>query len=219
VSEQTAAPAARRLIHLFTSPILEQQWPDTAAMDDALRRLILERRSTARGVRYSNVGGWHSEPDFEAWSGDVGKKLTGMVIDQVNRATQDYLRTMRASQRRIVWRITLWANVNEAGDYNRSHTHPGATWSGVYYVDAGDEPPETSETGTLVLHHPNLAAAGWFFPDVTPQAHYVRPRAGLMLLFPAYLAHEVRPYTGQRPRISVAFNAKIEPDATAPIPR
>ena len=217
--ETKRSPTDHRLIHLFTSPVLEQQWNDTAALNETLRTVILDRRAASRGVRYSNVGGWHSEPDFEAWSGDAGKTLTNMVIEQVNRATQHYLRTMRASQRRIVWRITMWANVNEAGHYNRSHTHPGATWSGVYYVDAGDEPTEGSEAGTLVLHHPNLAAAGWFFPDITPQAHYVRPRAGLMMLFPAFLAHEVRPYGGQRPRISVAFNAKIEPDAPPSTPR
>jgi len=38
----------------------------------------------------------------------------------------------------------------------------------------------------------------------------VQPRAGLCLVFPSYLPHEVYPYRGSRPRISVAFNARRE---------
>jgi hypothetical protein len=35
------------------------------------------------------------------------------------------------------WRLSVWANINQRGDFNQMHTHPGATWSGVYYVDHG----------------------------------------------------------------------------------
>ena len=34
----------------------------------------------------------------------------------------------------------------------------------------------------------------------------IRPVAGAMLLFPAWLSHAVRPYRGNGTRISVAFN-------------
>jgi hypothetical protein len=34
----------------------------------------------------------------------------------------------------------------------------------------------------------------------------IAPATGMMLLFPAWLMHGVRPYHGDRPRISVAFN-------------
>jgi hypothetical protein len=37
----------------------------------------------------------------------------------------------------------------------------------------------------------------------------IRPRAGLMILFPAWLSHAVRPYKGTRARISVAFNLSL----------
>jgi hypothetical protein len=34
----------------------------------------------------------------------------------------------------------------------------------------------------------------------------ITPATGMMLLFPAWLMHGVRPYHGDRPRISIAFN-------------
>ena len=39
------------------------------------------------------------------------------------------------------------------------------------------------------------------------QALCVRPQAGLIVLFPSSLVHNVRMYHGERPRISVPFNA------------
>lgn len=201
----------KRLTHLFTTPILEHQW-DAVALNAELRAVVLAREQVDTGTRYSNVGGWHSTADFESWSGAPGQKLIEMVGAQVNQATADYYRLF-GGKGRILWRITLWANVNRAGDFNRNHIHPGATWSGVYYVDAGDAPPaERPEAGQLVLHHPNVAAAFGFFPELTPATHAIAPHSGRMVVFPATLPHEVRPYLGQRPRISVAFNAKVETD-------
>ena len=45
---------------------------------------------------------------------------------------------------RIVWKTNAWANVNRRNHGNEFHTHPGAYWSGTYYVDdaggIGDDP-------------------------------------------------------------------------------
>ena len=207
------APAAqigeRRITHLFTTPILTYLWPDSGALNAGLRERILAQQKISPGAGYSNVGGWHSDADFENWGGEEGQELIRRIGQQVNRITGEWIR-MFGGGRRIVWRLTLWANVNGKGDYNRNHTHPGCTWSGVYHVDPGDENPDRTESGMLVLYHPDAAAATGFLPDSTPNHHPIAPKAGLMVVFPSFLAHEVRPYVGERPRISVAFNAKIE---------
>ena len=38
--------------------------------------------------------------------------------------------------------------------------------------------------------------------------------AALFLVFPGWLKHFVHPYRGSRPRVSIAFNVKIEPKRT-----
>jgi uncharacterized protein (TIGR02466 family) len=104
------------------------------------------------------------------------------------------------------WTLSAWANVNRAGHSNKLHTHPGATWSGVYYVDSGGE----AEGSALYLSDPAPSRSSTFFPNLTSNV-MIRPAAGLMVLFPSYLQHGVQPHRGDRPRISIAFNARKEP--------
>jgi uncharacterized protein (TIGR02466 family) len=37
----------------------------------------------------------------------------------------------------------------------------------------------------------------------------VRPKAGRLVMFPAWLLHQVRPYKGKAQRISIAFNLSL----------
>jgi len=38
---------------------------------------------------------------------------------------------------------------------------------------------------------------------------FFTPRAGVLALFPSWLVHAVRPYTGAGERISIAFNLSV----------
>ena len=109
--------------------------------------------------------------------------------------------------RRLQFELTAWASVNRKGHYNTSHVHPFATWSGVYYVDPGDE-PDTGFGAVLEFEHPIQSMVMNFFPGLLPSTLVVRPQAGLVVLFPSSLVHGVRIYQGDRPRVCVAFNAR-----------
>ena len=139
-----------------------------------------------------------------------GQELIRRIGELVNTATSRFYE-LYGGKDPIRWRITTWANVSRRGHYNRGHVHPGCTWSGVYYVDAGDADSDDTDSGLLILQHPIVAATMTFFPGLTPDYHAFRPVSGLMVVFPSYLGHEVQPYGGDRPRISVAFNIKREP--------
>lgn len=204
------ALAQKRLAQLFATPVLEYEWPESAALNERLRTVILAQEQKDGGEVRSNAGGWHSKGDLDRWAGPAGQELIGRVGAQINQATGLYYKQTNGKDA-IRWRLTLWANVNRNGQFNRVHIHPGCTWSGVYYVDPGDAPADgMADSGAFVLQHPNLGAVMSFFPDLTPQSFAVQPRPGLCLVFPSYLPHEVYPYRGQRPRISVAFNARRE---------
>ena len=95
--------------------------------------------------------------------------------------------------------------MNRKGHYNTVHVHPMATWSGVYYVDPGDD----GAGGLLEFSHPIAASTMTFFPGALPSARLVRPEPGLVILFPSYLQHSVRLYQGERPRVCVPFNAHL----------
>ena len=60
----------------------------------------------------------------------------------------------------------------------------------------------------LELEHPIQTMVMNFFPGLLPSSLVVRPEAGLIVLFPSSLVHNVRIYQGERPRICVPFNAR-----------
>lgn len=199
-----------KLQHLFTTPIVERVWADVDQLNSDLREVILTKERESTGENRSNVGGWHSVGDFDQWGGAPGQELIRRIGELVNTATSRFYE-LYGGKDPIRWRITTWANVSRRGHYNRGHVHPGCTWSGVYYVDAGDADSDDTDSGLLILQHPIVAATMTFFPGLTPDYHAFRPVSGLMVVFPSYLGHEVQPYGGDRPRISVAFNIKREP--------
>lgn len=195
----------------FAVPVVRHVWDDSAELNRALSEAILAQEGRSTGNSKSNVGGWQSTQDFLAWTGEAGRTLAARMAEMVNHATRLLLArlgTEKARTAQFSWKIAIWANVNRAGDYNRVHLHPGATWSGVYYVDAGDP---GAEGGRLSLMDPSPAAQMTFLTGLLRPTLEVAPVAGLMVLFPSYLPHMVHPYRGQRPRISIAFNAHKDP--------
>jgi uncharacterized protein (TIGR02466 family) len=110
----------------------------------------------------------------------------------------------------LSWVLSAWANINRRGDFNQVHTHPGATWSGVYYVDRGESNPDAEGTA-IHLYDPCPARTNIFFPELSASNVLFKPEPGLMILFPSYMPHDVLPHRGDRPRISIAFNVRKEP--------
>jgi len=187
----------------FATPILRCMLQDVDALNPQLRTLILERESSTPSAAKSNQGGWQSAPDFFRWGGAAVATLELYIGRALDIATARI-----APKFRVEFEVYGWAAVNRKGHYNTTHLHPMATWSGVYYVDAGDEAPDTSGA-VLELTHPIAAAAMTFFPGVLPSARVVKPEPGMIIVFPSYLQHGARVYQGERPRICVAFNAHM----------
>jgi uncharacterized protein (TIGR02466 family) len=191
--------------YVFATPIFSYVLKDAAALNARLRDTILERERTTPSVAKSNQGGWQSPPDFFLWDEPVVADLSLFVMNAVNIATA---RIQIPAHPRIEFQLFGWAAVNRKGHYNTTHVHPMSTWSGTYYVDAGDEAPD-APGAALEFSHPITASPMTFFPGILPSARLVRPETGMILLFPSYLQHSVRMYTGERPRICVPFNAHL----------
>jgi uncharacterized protein (TIGR02466 family) len=190
-----------QLEHMFATPVFCDVLANADALNAELRDLILERERTTPSLAKSNQGGWQSAPDFFSWAEPAVATLERFVIGALNVATA---RLPVPPHLGIEFELYGWAAVNRKAHYNTTHVHPMATWSGTYYVDAGDEPG-----AVLEFSHPVTAAVMTFFPGVLPSARIVRPESGMVILFPSYLQHSVRMYPGERPRICVAFNAHL----------
>lgn len=202
-----------RIENLFPTPMFSHVLKDVESLNAELRDLILERERTTPSAGKSSIGGWQSQPDFLTWGGSTIATLGRYLATAVEIATAKL--PLVAPNLKIQFELVAWASVNRKGHYNTSHVHPGATWSGVYYVDPGDEPEGKGRSAVLELEHPIQAMVMNFFPGLLPSTLVVRPEAGLIVLFPGSLVHNVRIYQGERPRICVAFNARPRIEANS----
>lgn len=193
---------------LFATPVMEHAWPGSEGLNARLREAVLAEALRAPGVAQTNVGGWHSAPGTLEFCGEAGQALVRRMVEMTQEATLRLYAGFNEPPEQLGWSLSAWANVNRRGDYNAMHTHPGATWSGVYFVDDGDG----EEEGTpLMLSDPCPTRTSAFFPGLPGGTFSIRPVPGLMVLFPGYLPHVVPPHRGARPRISIAFNLTKDP--------
>ena len=181
--------------------------PDAEAMNDGLHALILAEETEYPTLGRSNIGGWHSRPDFF-------HRSDSNVSALISWTTWALRRMISATTGRDVFTGTLsisaWATVCRAGTYHAPHSHPDSAWSGVYYVDSGSENPGCRLSGVLEFLDPRAGAEAVSAPgDPYGEPFRVRPQAGLLVVFPSWLYHWVHPYEGERPRIAISFNATI----------
>ncbi|MFW2851711.1 TIGR02466 family protein [Sphingomonas sp. TX0543] len=197
---------------MFPTPVYTVALPDGPALSAALRDVVLRRGAEQRGVSRSNVGGWQSEIDMLRWGGEPAEALAQIVT----RACTQMTALADDASAAPIWRPEMWANINRSGDSNQNHWHPGSFLSFVYYVDdgyAGSADPALG--GELVFVDPRMPFLRMRTPhlrhragngSVEEQETWVRPFSGLLIGFPSFLGHSVRPYHGTGTRISIAIN-------------
>jgi uncharacterized protein (TIGR02466 family) len=202
------------LLNLFATPLVIATLPDAEALNAELKRIILAREAASESVQRSNHGGWQSSWDLHQWGGAPMQKVLSFARSIADEVTVD-----RAGKRHeLAWRINSWANVNRHGHGNQFHTHPGALWSATYYVDDGGVGADPSLGGEFEIQDPRGVAPVMYAPYLTfpgpdgaalGEAQRLPPRAGMVVVFPSWLSHGVRPYRGTRERISIAINFSL----------
>lgn len=204
----------------FPTPVLMTLMPDHKKLNQRLKKTILGRETKEPAkIHYdSNIGGWHSNRNFTDWGGKSGKEVIELAKFLADKMTIS--RNGRSVE--LEWKINAWANINRKGDSNEFHIHPGCFWSGVYYVDDGGCAEDRSLGGEFVIMDPRGAAPSMYAPllcfrgpggDTVGATELVAPREGMLMLFPAWLSHAVRPYKGERERISISFNLSVPAEA------
>lgn len=200
--------AGATLENLFPSPLMHFDWPASESLNERLRQILLEVCARRPGVVKTNRGGWQSDTNLETWE----YPEIEMLKDRIIQLAREYVARIlgeRDPRHAAGWSIRAWANINQKGHFNRSHDHLGRNsfFSGVYYVDVGDIDEHGRGDGRTVFEDRTYVATS-VLGDRGLQQRDVKmlPKNGRMLLFPASLMHRVESYTGDRPRITIAFN-------------
>jgi uncharacterized protein (TIGR02466 family) len=206
--KHSVSPAFPIFIH-------KTQW-DVPDLNQRLVRDLLELRARDNdGVYKSNSAGtWHSEVDlfrrdkhpntsFQELGAMFGQAFTSMAAAHGAKKGVP-----------ISWQLAAWGMQYSKGGYATVHNHPNCHFAGVYYVDGVDDdsPDKVMATGAKVrpgvLEFVNPVPHALSTPKFNlSSAHRVKPQAGLMCIFPAWLNHFVHPVDTDTIRYAIACNA------------
>lgn len=218
-------PAPLQVSTVFASPIVTARLPQAGTLNRELRTLFLARE--AEGDRYrksdrtptEQVNIFESSFDLFSWPDAPIQKLRTFCLDALSRTVMqlnDFSPEQLKRLATVKLEVDCWFHITRFGGYIGNHTHPMASWSGVYCVCPGETPAAYPHSGLLRFPDARPCANMYVDPgNVRMRAPYdfggvnYRLEAGLLLLFPSYLAHEATAFFGRDERITVAFNCSF----------
>lgn len=92
----------------------------------------------------------------------------------------------------------------QKGDYKRLHGHTNAIAFAVYYLTDVDN---ERHGGKLVMKDPSFHSNFSFHP---PEDFEVETKKNRLVVAPAYIWHEVTPYSGDEDRLTVVINLHLD---------
>jgi uncharacterized protein (TIGR02466 family) len=209
-----------RVEALFYSPLILFQISDCEALNRQLLEETNAMRARSPGQKKSNKKGWHSDADFFLRTEPGCTALRNHIVEAVVQATKRLSPNFDFKSNEL--QMEGWINVNPSGALNSPHTHPGFALSGTYYVSipsdsVGISPDARSGAFEFLDPRVNAAAiaiegAACFDLGVT-----LKPKAGLLMIFPSYLPHWVYPNEEESERVSIAFNIRYHKRVPAPV--
>ncbi len=194
-----------QVLELFPVPVFIDK--STEIDNAALSRQIyaVQQEEQAGGVAdktgFSNIGGFRSydilkRPGFEG--------LKRFIVDTLN---EKMLKGKWFAEGVLDERAIsgMWSMVNKKGHANIAHIHPDSWLSGVYYPKV---PADPELVGELCFHDP-IATRTFtrsFYRSVQAEVFKLKPIEGLLVMFPSWFEHSVKPNLSDEDRISIAFN-------------
>ena len=190
------------MIPLYHSDLFIKENVGTDEQISDLKKQILNARDNNRGTQPgSNEGCWRSNALYEMqWLYDEMKQLVinanKMYFDKDpvfknfidNSDTLDY---------------NIWTNVNEVGSSNVIHSHKPDAWSGIYYVQA-------EGTGNLMFTNPANILSDCNTKSPFTRKTGIQPKDGMLVLWPAWVPHEVIENKSNKQRINIAWGLNFK---------
>ena len=192
-------------MHLFFStPVWTTKIADYKDVNDQLLDYISNlKEQDPKGIKKSNFNGWHSK-DFNL-NDEVPKKFINAISSNINNAFSDMDWDI---EKQIIKIKSIWAIINERGASNERHHHGNSALSAAYYVSA------PKDCGNIVFYDPRPAPV--FSHPLAKKPNIlnatinsITPNEGMLVLFPSYLEHSVKPNLSSSQRIVISFNVNL----------
>ena len=206
-----------KIFPMFAVPFMQTELPDCAALNRELHALFLQREGEPwRNPKPSMSilpGLFESRFDLFSWPDACVQALHDFCMGSLLRTVAELNAYTIDDMRQLEMQNHAWFHITRRGGRFNAHSHPMASWSGVYCVSPGQNDVDQPKSGVLHFQNPHQQAGMFQDPgndhlieDYTLQGRNFSLKAGEMVLFPSWLFHEVFPFHGEGERITVAFN-------------
>ena len=174
-----------------------------------LQSFCNEYQQKDTGKTLSNVGGYHSNDlPLNKLKWPLGESLHPL-IKEIGIHSSKFAKEFINNNEQVL--SNMWINMGLYKDANKTHNHPGADISGVYYVKTPDD------CGNIVFEHPALDVLNYYLDDnntiIEEFNAYNSPTwwkpavENRLYLFPGWLKHYVEPNLNKtEERVSISFN-------------
>jgi tetratricopeptide (TPR) repeat protein len=96
-----------------------------------------------------------------------------------------------------------WSVRLRTDGFHHNHVHPRGWISSACYIALPERMNDrASREGVLTFGEPGILTT-----PALPSQHDIRPAVGTLVLFPSYFWHGTMPFSGEQPRLTVAFDA------------
>lgn len=114
----------------------------------------------------------------------------------------------------------LWFQISNHHSFHEMHVHGNCSWSGVYYLQAGDSSksleshPGKQANGVTRFYGPHVEHMAGGFGDygnlyLHDNVWDSYPEDGKLCVFPSHIKHMPFPYDGKEDRVIVSFHAQV----------
>lgn len=138
-----------------------------------------------------------TDPTLRALFGAFSKPI-GQYLDQVGQGADPLRRRNRGR-----WQFNgSWSVRLHTSGHHTQHVHPRGWISSACYIALPDcMKDDRTDQGILSFGHPGIATN-----PALPAQFSVRPKAGMLALFPSYFWHGTLPFSSAQARLTVAFD-------------
>lgn len=194
--------------------LVAEQGLDTPAGFASLDGFLNELSAELQGLHsfhthplYQSVRGGSQLP---LQSAELARPLVELLFGAIDIAIHRYIANLNTGSDPLRARNTgraaltgAWSVRLRSGGHHADHVHPHGWLSSACYIAL---PPSLGDgtaghDGWLRFGRPGVKTMPPLDAD-----HFVKPRPGLLVLFPAYMWHGVEPFKSEQPRLSVAFD-------------
>jgi len=191
-------------LNLFQVPI---QKTNLELNIDSLIEFCYElKRKDKKGVKKTNVGGWHSGNVINETHTEFVK-----LINEIENAANLYHHEIQLKKIYNQKIENIWVNINQKGHSNVSHDHPRSIFSGAFYL-RGNAP--------ICFQHPFSGITTYFWGEpiveewneTNSEGWGILPESNTLLIFPSWIQHKVCINEEDTDRISFSFNTTIPPN-------